>query len=205
MVDVYYYVPAGNVNEAVECGLKLSVWFDKEVLIEGELKKCFSGLLNPKDDLEKYNSDKLKCVKLEVPKEYCFVGDKYLYLVGLKYPDVMDLYIKSIIPVEKYTFGSYRLPECLVTCTVIGGHISLLDKRIDLPVLFDSSEELYINNIMEILKEEHKNFYDTLLYYFYCRLAEMQKIDTIEDDERKTAVFVNRGDGRVIIVKVPDK
>ena len=33
MVEVYYYVPIEELENAVECGLKLSKWYDKEVLI----------------------------------------------------------------------------------------------------------------------------------------------------------------------------
>jgi len=203
MVEVYYYVPADKVEDAVECGLKLSVWFDKEVMIDGSLRKCISGLLNPKDDMEKYRSADLRCVKLEVSPEYCYVADKYLYLAGLNNPEVMELYHRSIIPVEKYTFGSYRLPECLVTSTIIGGQIALLGKM-GPPILFDSSEELYINNIIEGYREQHDDFNDAMLYYFFCKLAENQKIDKIEDNEKGIAVFIDRMNGRAITIKVPD-
>jgi len=204
MVEVYYYVPSNEVVDAVECGLKLSKWFDKEIVIDGDNRKCISALLNPKDDMEKYRRAELKCLKLEVSPGYCFAADKYLYEAGLNSPEVMELYIKSILPVEKYIFGSYRLPECLVTSTIIGGHISVLDKRLDSPVLFDNSEELYVNNIIESYKEIHSDFNDIMLYYFYCKLADVKKVDRVEDNEKKIAVFIDRISGKAITVKIPD-
>lgn len=204
MVEVYYYLPADEVNDVIECGLKLSKWYDKEVAINGDIKKCLSALLNPKDDIVKYRSDEYRCVKLELAPHYCFAADKFLYLVGKNFPKVMDLYNKSVVPVKDYIFGSYRLPECLVTSTVIAGHISLLDKRLDSPVLFDNSEELYINNILEAYREEHADFNDCLLYNFYCKLAEIGKVDKIEDIEKKIAVFVPKGKGKAVTVKIPD-
>ena len=48
MVEVYYYVPIEELENAVECGLKLSKWYDKEVLIGLERTKCISALLNLK-------------------------------------------------------------------------------------------------------------------------------------------------------------
>lgn len=204
LVEVYYYLPADETANAVECGLKMSKWYDKEVVINNENKKCISAFLNPKDDIEKYRSSGFRCVKLELAPNYCFIADKYLYLAGLDNSEVMSLYLDSIIPVESYIFGSYRIPECLVTCTVIGGHITVLNKRLDSPVLFDNSEDLYINNIIESYKEEYDDFSDTVLYSFYCKLAEMKKIDKIEDMDHKIAVFLNRNTGKAYTIKIPD-
>jgi hypothetical protein len=204
MVEVYYYIPAGEVNNAVDCGLKLSIWYEKEIVIEGSSRKCIIAFLNPKDDMEKYMSNDYRCVKLEVATNYCYVADRYLYQVGLSEPRVMDLYIESIIPVQEYIFGSYRLPECLVTSTVIGGHISPLNKSLDSPVLFNNSEELYISNIIETHKEGHCNFMDDMLYYFYCNLAMCGKFDKYEDGGRKIAAFIDKRDGKAYTIKIPE-
>jgi len=204
MVEVYYYIPAQKVNDAVECGLKLSVWYDKETIIEGSSRKCITALLNPKDDMEKYMSSDYRCVKLEIDQKYCYVADRYLYQIGLSEPQVMEMYIESIIPVQDYIFGSYRLPECLVTSTVIGGHISVLNKNIDSPVLFDNSEELYINNIVEMYKENHNDFINDMLYYFYCNLTMCGKYEKYEDKERKAAAFIDKNSKKVYSIKIPD-
>lgn len=203
-MEVYYYIPNSEVLDAVECGIKLSKWFNKEVEIEGYKRKCISALLNPKDDMESFKMKHLKCLKLEVAANHCFVAEKYFYEIGLNNPGIMDIYIKSIIPVKEYIFGSYRLPECLVTTTVIGGQISVMDKRIDSPVLFSSSEELYVNNIIENYREKHDDFNDTMLYYFYCKLSEARKLNKVEDRERKVAVFFNNTSEKAFVIKVPD-
>jgi hypothetical protein len=204
MVEVYFYIPVKHAENAVECGLKLSEWYSKEVEIDGVKKKCISALLNPRDDSEKYMSVNFKCMKLEVMPKYCFIADNFLYKVGLTYPEVMDIYKKSMMPVEKYTFGRYRLPEGLVTNTVIGDYVKILDKRLDSPILFNSSEELYINNIIEGLNEKHSDFNDTMLYFFYCRLAHTGRITRIEDEKSGMAVFVDERDGTVNTIKIPD-
>ncbi|HHV28992.1 hypothetical protein [Acetivibrio mesophilus] len=204
MVEVYYYIPAEEVENAVECGLKLSECFEKEVIIGNTKMKCISALLNPKDDIEKYRSESLKCVKLELPSEYCFVADRYLYEIGLNHQAVMGLYLDSIMPIKDYPFGLYRLPECLVTSTVISEHISLLDKRLDSPVLFDNSEELYINNIVENLKEDYPNINDIMLYYFYCELEKEGKLEKVEDKGSKAVVFLDKEAGKAFMAKKPD-
>jgi len=204
MAEVYYYIPKEEVENAVECGLKLSEYFDKEVVIGNTRQKCISALLNPKDDMEKYRSESLRCVKLELPPEYCFVADKYLYEIGLNHSEVMELYLDSIMPIKDYTFGLYRLPECLVTSTVIGEHINLLNKGLDSPVLFDNSEELYINNAIENLKEDYPDINDIMLYFFYRDLEKKGKLKRIEDEGSKVVVFLDEKAGKTFIAKKPD-
>jgi len=204
MVEVYYYVPTEDVDYVVECGLKLSRWFDREVVIDGEAKKCIAALLNPKDDMEKYKSGNFACIKLEVDTEHCFVADSYLYRLGLDNPQIMEMYTASIMPVNEYIFGKFRLPECLVTCTVIAGRISVLNKKKDSPVLFDNSEELYINNIIEINRERSKNFNEALLYCFFSKLADIDIVRKIEDFGKNIAVFIEKKSGKPYIVRIPD-
>ncbi|MDF2524385.1 MAG: hypothetical protein K0R31_2026 [Clostridiales bacterium] len=204
MVDAYFYLPAEKLEDVMNCGMKLSEWFNREAVICGELRKCISALLHPKDDYLGYKSDKIQCIKLEVSSESCYVADRSLYLIGLENSDVRDLYTKSIRPVKEYLFGSYRLPECLIIGTVIAEQISLLDKRMDSPLLFNSSEELYINNILELYKEKHSNFNDTLIYYFYCMLKEKGKVDKIEDTGSNVAVFRDKDTGLYTTVKIPE-
>ncbi len=204
MVEVYFYLPGGNVGNAVECGIKLSEWYSKEVLIEGDRKKCISALLNPRDDAERYVSSDYKCLKLEIMPKYCFAADSLLYQVGLNNPEVMDMYYRSIIPIEQYNFGRFRLPECLVTSTVISDYVSILDKRLDSPILFNNSEELYVGNIIEAFKEKHGDFNDALLYYFFSKLADTGVFRKIEDKLAKTAVFSDTRSGQTYTVRIPD-
>jgi len=204
MVEVYYYLPVEEVTHAVECGLKLSKHYDKEVLIQGESRKCISALINPRDDLEKYRSERLRCVKLELPYDYCYVADKSLYEVGLNSSEAMELYRRSVVPVQEYKFGMYRLPECLVVSTIIPGQISVLSKMLDSPILYHNSEELYINNIIENYKDGHGYFNDAMLYSFYSRLAKTEKIDKIEDNNSGIAVFIDKETGRSAVIRIPD-
>lgn len=204
MIEVYYYIPSEDVENAVHCGLKLSKWFDREVPINGESRKCLTALLNPRDDMEKYMSDSYVCVKLEVLPKYCFVADSYLYLMGLSDPVAMELYQASIMPVEDYIFGSYRLPECLVTSTLIGECVSIFGKKLESPILFSNSEELYLNNIMETYQEGHTAFIDAILYCFYSKLSEMGKLEKYQDIKNGVAVFVDRGVNKRYTLKIPN-
>lgn len=202
MVEVYYYVPQDKFKNSVECGLKLSEWFEKEVYIELEQKKCLSALLNPKDDMNKYKSSDYKCLKLELYPKYCFIADKYLYDIGLNNAEVMKLYTDTIIPIENYTFGLYRLPECLVTSTVIPEQISVLDKRLDSPILFNNSEELYINNVVEDLKQEYDDLNDRLLYCFLLERVSKGELKMVEGGKNLVA-FIDKASNKNFTIKKP--
>ncbi len=204
MVEVYLYLPAEKTDTAVVCGIKLSEWYSREVEIDGEMKKCITALLNPRDDYEKYTSSDFKCLKLEVQPKYCRVADTLLYRAGLSHPEAMELYRRSIMPIENYTFGSYRLPECLITSTILGDQISLPGKGLNSPVLYSNSQELYFNNLLEGMKEEHDDLNDTLLYFFFKKLCEDGKAEGIEDSANGLAVFTYAGGGRTYTLRIPD-
>lgn len=204
MAEIYFYVESNAAENSVECGLKLSEYGSKDVVINGQTKKCITALLNPKDDMEKYKSADYKCLKFELPSKFCFIGDAYLYRAGLDSPELMKIYADTIVPINDYIFGSFRLPECLVSTTLLPGQISILDKRLDSPVLFDNSEEFYINNIIEINREENSDFNDAMLYCFFSTLALQDKLKKIEDKSRKIAVFIDEKNNKTISIKIPD-
>jgi len=204
LAEVYYYVPAEETENIVECGLKLSKWYDRVVNIDGQQKMCISALLNPKDDMEKFHNDSLKCVKLELLSKYCYVADKSIYLAGCDNSDIMNLYYKTLIPLEQYIFGTYRIPECLIFSTVIYGQISVLNKSLDSPVLYDNSEDLYLNNIIEGLKDEHERFNDAILYYFYDALEKKERFRKIECSDLNYVVFIDNLTDRFCIIERPD-
>jgi len=204
MVEVYFFMPAKSTENAVECGIKLSEWYSREIDLEGESKKCITALLNPRDDHDKYISSTYNCLKLDVQPKYCFVADSLLYEAGLAYPEVMEMYHHSITPIGQYTFGDYRLPECLIISTILGEHIRVAGKGLDTPILYNNSQELYFNNILDYFREAHDDFDDTLLYHFFKRLCVEGKAACVEDNASGLAVFKDNRDGRVYTLKIPD-
>jgi hypothetical protein len=105
------------------------------------------------------------------------------------------------MPVEEYTFGLYRLPECLITSTVIPEQISLLDKRLDSPILFNSSEELYINNVIEDFKQEYNDLNDRLLFGFLKGRATKGELEMIEKDGNSFVAFIDKKTDKAFTVR----
>jgi len=202
MVEVYYYVKTKDVSNVIDCGLKLSACYDREVIINGEEVRCFSGLLNPRDNPELYRSPEHTCLKIQVNSEKCFVADRFLFENASGQDSETELYYSSIIPVEKYIFGTYRLPECLITTTILSGEAAVLDKRMDSPVIYTNSEELYLNNILQDLRERLAEFDDFLLYNFFEKLVDKKYLEKFENVEKGTAVF-RTTTGRTYCIKKP--
>lgn len=143
MAIIYRFVLKEKVNDLLKYGIRLSTQFDKEVNIKGDIKPCITGLLNPKDNEYKFNSDEYVGVKIDIAPNYC---------------KVIDLAQKSdspiIIELEDYKFGTFKLPEVLITSSILPERISILNKDIDTPVLYNNSTELYYScRVSEMLDE----------------------------------------------------
>ncbi|MDP4183497.1 MAG: hypothetical protein Q8942_20710, partial [Bacillota bacterium] len=78
------------------------------------------------------------------------------------------------------------------------------DKRLDSPILYDNSEELYVNNIIESYKEEHDDFQDALIYSFYSKLAEEKGFEMLSDSQKKIAIVIDKKRGKYFSIKIPD-
>jgi hypothetical protein len=156
MSVVYYYAKKSNTLNYLKYGLRLSKNFDKEVNLNGYSKPCFSALLNPKDDISKFDSEEYDCLKLEMNNDYCKVIDTSFLIENAKSVSYIDL--------DKYIFGTFKNPEVLITTSIVPEKISLLNKVIDIPVLFDNSRDLF----------------------YQCRIAEM--LDTLSHKEAYTAL-----------------
>lgn len=204
MAEVYYYLPGDQIGNVVECGLKLSQWFGRELILQGESRRYITALLNPRDDMEKYRSHTYACIKINISPKNCLIGDRHLFEVGICNPQAMELYTGSIIPLDRYVFGAYRHPECLIGTTILPDQIVPLGKNLDSPILFDNSQELYMANVLEVYKEEQKELFDAMLYSLYSRLADEGKADRMEDTDGTRAVFFDHKREKIVCVHVPD-
>lgn len=202
MPEVYYYVKSEKVSDLISCGIKLSAFYNKEVIIDGEKKLCLSGLLNPRDNIELYRSEEFCCLKLLVKADKCYVADRFIYTLAKEDEQTIELYYKTVMSIENYKFGIYREPECLITTTILPGEVTLLNKRMDSPVLYINSEELYLSNVLQNIKDEFSEIDDCLLYYFLDKLAENGIVEKIESKKGDT-IFKDML-GKIYCAKKPD-
>ena len=205
MSEVYFYMPADKAGNAVDCGIKLTDWYSREVHIEGSIKKCMAALLNPRDEYDKFRSDKYKCLKIDIQSRYCYVADRLLYEAGRSSRQAMELYERSIVPIEDYVLGEYRFPEVLITSTILGENVSILGRKLDTPLMYDNSQELYFSGLMTRLKEENEELDDMLLYLYFKWLSDRGKADMIEDTASGLAVFLLKEENKPYTFRIPGR
>lgn len=181
MADVYFYIKKDELNDTLKYGIKLSKKYNGQTVINNINKKYIQGLLNPKDDIEKFNSAKYCCIRATVNNDYLFVCDKNLLN--------SDYFSNNIISLTDYKFGYYRTPIILIVCSLLPEQLNTINKIIDVPVLFNSSEELYLENAIESLKLEINNCNEIILN------------SLLENLEKKGLLYKKNIDNNTILYK----
>lgn len=199
-MEVFFYVPKDKVDKVIECGLRLNEWSNRTININGVQKRYIAMLLNPKDDLVKYNDEKYIPLKIEVDPTEVLVADGALYRDEDKGASG-SLYERSLVLLDKYIFGSFRLPECLMPATIPNRLISKMDKRIDVPVLYDRSEEIYLQYHLERCKDSFDDFIERLFHAYYESLVEKGLCVKHYTNEASIIVYESLLDGQVMTVR----
>lgn len=205
MSVLYYYVPADSIRDIVDCGIKLSKWYDRELDFgdpQGQ-RKVMRALINPRDDPEKFRDKAYRCIRLDLDPSECRVGDSDLYRMGLTEPSLMARYLRTLVPLSDYRFGVFRNPECLVFTSVLPEQIEITGKVQDIPVLFENSETLYLGNLLERIEEQRQDSGNTLIYA-YCRYLEsIGYMRRMENQDLGIAVFMNPETDDYIVARIP--
>lgn len=204
MADLYFFVSKRKIEDVVDCGLKLSEWYDREITIPGtsESRKVLKALLNPRDDIKMLKDTNYQCIRLQVELEYCRVADATLYYMGQENSGIMEQYYKNIIPLKEYCFGTFREPEVLVLASVLPEYIKVTGAALDIPLLYENSEKLYLENLMEKQEELHKDSGNHLLYAFFTYLETKGKVTRFEDKDKNNVVFFNTDSEEYIVLRI---
>lgn len=169
MADIYCYIKNSNLESCLKYGIKLSVYYHDNVKVNSTSKQYILGYLNPKDNLEKFNSDSYTCIRATLNNDYLFITD--ISLMDSSY------FEEGLIPIEEYKFGTFRNPIVLIFCSILSNQINKTNKIIDVPVLYDSSEEIYLKNSIETLSNIVTD--KILLEYLLDKLSKENKIEKI--------------------------
>ena len=135
MATIYFYVKSSKLNETLRYGIKLSQNFSHIIPIKGIEKKCMVGLLNPKDDMDKYNSDEYICLKLNLYTEQCYVLNEVSLIIPQKEYEVINI--------QDYKYGDIESPRVIFSCSILPEEVTILNKIIDEPLMFENSKDLF--------------------------------------------------------------
>ncbi len=135
MAVVYYYAKNEALPIFLKYGIRLSKNYDVNLNINGYEKPYLIGLLNPKDDLNKYSSLENTCIKLDVLNNHLLVADFS--------KELSSNVIKEYQEIDKYLFGTYLKPRVLIDTSIISDKISLYNRELDIPILYNNSEDFF--------------------------------------------------------------
>jgi len=205
MAGVYFYIPAEKLTDVIDCGLKLSEWKDRKQATpwSHEARPCIRAFLHPMDD-NRYGNPAFQCVQLDIPVEYCVVADNDLYRLSQEHPDLQKVYIDTMVPLDRYLFGSFRSPECLVFTTVLSEGISVWGKGLGEPLLYQSSAALYVNNLLDRYNSRFEDINQVLLYSFLALERINGCVEGLQSVENGLAVFFDREIKHPVILPIPD-
>ena len=208
MVDVFIYVPKEKADDIADCGMKLSEYSQRVIPVESEDYDCICGYLHPMD-FEGRTDDTVACIRAEVQERYCYVCDGDLYELSRRDYDFAEKYEKSIVPLTEYALGDYRRPQCLVTCTIVGGSVyDADDDGSSTPLLYNDSEELYCDRLESYLVDKCGISREVILSSMFYRLRNEGAIRSVttwdnvvlyhSDELNRTFSFSDGDCGRIM-------
>lgn len=170
-MKVFFAVPDSAVEDICECGLKISEYKNRTVVISGNELNAVSARLNP-NDLEQIEG--YTVIRLVPDDAHSFISegsfyDEYVMALQNGGDEVFwkKEYEKSMIPVSQYKLGMYRSPEYLIIRTLFSEQIETFDRRKGEPILYNNSTELYIGNAVRSAEEHCDDFYENAVCAFY--------------------------------------
>lgn len=160
MSIIYYYTKKENLPIFLKYGIRLSKNFDKELNINGYVKPYLIGLLNPKDDMQKYNSNDFTCLKLDILDDHLKVVDKNI----INNSSGTQIEYSQI---NTYILGTIKNPIVLADTSVISNKICVYNKNIDIPLLYNNSEDFFYElNVRKLIDDlPIKDVYELLKNY----------------------------------------
>jgi hypothetical protein len=206
MAGVYFQIRAEALADAVQCGLKLSEHADRELILPGEAKarRVMSACLHPEDFPKSRQGSEYRILRLDLDPARCHVGDADLYRMGRQHPALMQLFLKTLVLLRDYRFGTFREPECLVTNSVLDTQIEVAGHAIGFPVVFENSAALYLRNRMGSYDETLRDG-GNALFFAWCRLLESKgHLERYPDEAGEKEVFLSKRTGEILVLTVPD-
>lgn len=191
-VKVFYYVPSALSGEILECGLKKTDWWERELEREGEQIRYMVAYLHPADSVYSQNPS-YQAIRVDLTGETAYVAEGAVR-------DYPEWYEQSLIPLSSYRLGTYRKPECLISKTIFPNRLFAYDSRRGEPILYESSEALYLNGLKCQAIEIYEDFYELAMQAYYDKLVQQDIYEVISGD---FTVYRKKNGGQLVTVRRP--
>lgn len=176
---VYLYAKKEVNENYLKYGIKLSEVSDSIINVNGYDKKGIVCYLNPKDS-SLYSSPNFICLKIMVSGLSCYVVNEALK--GTNY------YSETTKTLINYNSGDYEIPIAVVCSTILPENISVYNKVLDTPLLYDNSKDLYYEkNILDIIENNKTQKKDILKLL----LESLSGIEILENDKKSSRIYLD--------------
>ncbi|MBQ8827599.1 MAG: hypothetical protein IJZ90_00460 [Clostridia bacterium] len=199
-MKVFFAVSESVADEVCDCGIKMSEYADRCVLIAGAERKCIAAALTP-GDIVCAADTAVEVLRLNPDDSHGWIAEGAFYeeyiLNREKSEEVYfwkSEYEKSLMPVKDYKLGMYKKPEYLIYRTLFPDVIERFDRRRGEPILYNNSNELYIGKAIRFAEEKCDDFYELAVKAFADRWA-VENSMTVKKGEKYT-MYID-GDGTV--------
>lgn len=124
--------------------------------------RYIAALLHPADRFYGRGTAGKVCLRLEIDAKKAYVID-----IGRIKNKAAD----SLIPAEKYVYGTFRRPVLIVLTPVEPEDIKKYERVLDAPVLYENSEKIYIDRQFALADDNDPGFRETALRAYYEKQA----------------------------------
>ena len=103
--------------------------------------------------------------------------------------------MSSIVPIQKYMLGTYKRPIVIITCSVLPDKIFLVNKIIDVPILYENSELIYYTTTLEELKEKIECSEKVSLQIMLDYLVEKGVLE--KEEQGNTNIYIDENNKKI--------
>jgi hypothetical protein len=205
MAGVYFPIRTDLLSDAVHCGLKLSEHADRDLVLPGEtrIRRIMTACLHPDDFPDSRLGSGFRILRLDLDPAKCLVGDADMYRMGLIHPVLMQIYLKTLVLLRDYRFGTFRAPECLISNSVLDSQIEETGHAKGFPVVFENSASLYLRSRMGSYDEALADG-GNALFFSWCRMLESKgHLERYADETGEKEVYRSKRTGEILVLSVP--
>ncbi|MEZ0537241.1 hypothetical protein ACAG39_08310 [Caldicellulosiruptoraceae bacterium PP1] len=166
-------------------GIDINKCYNKVIGLAGIEIKCISGFLT--NDII---SGDFIAAKIDINKSYAANYDLWVAYTLTSNQEFNKMYIRSIVNLKKYMFGTFRIPEVLITESIPSQDLFEPMFNNSSKFIESKNDEIYINFLIEKITKDEKIANSVVIDYFN-RLCE-----TTQDFSKK---IINKGDNKLYI------
>ena len=194
-MKIFSFVKKKDIDRVAECGINSEEYCAFSAFVNGAERQCILGYITPYDS-DLINNGDFVPVKVNLKNENVIVAEGVFREQGL---DVF--YAESFVRLSDYRFGSFRKPECLIPGTVLPEEIEKYNPKMDEPLLYTYSEELYVDSAFAKAADEIQNFKELSVK----GLFEKNEKDGTGDHFTKDGYIFFRENGKIVFISKEEK